>query len=478
MTIHFLYGRRESLTAKAEAYKKVVRKYLESLGFSQTTDSFTEGTFADMTFYNPVIAQGKRFLIETKAEKLSLNDFEFANELVKYFRLWQRDDSSERFKFYLFVQAVRPPEKWEAIFSENNDIHAVRQWCEWYNANSIKKDKQGLTDQEIESIGKFFAESEVKVANSQRLETAIGEKEEKSSLAITKMAQKLLSVVGKRTTPTMKKSTIIMNILPVQLPKNYYVSQPSTRNKKDIFEALKGQELPPFVLKSGGPTMLSFIEFNQNNPLTKFAIGSQSTQQTVKLQQEDPALCSELVNVFLRKIVWNRGIYRDMDSDISYFPMLEKTNKVRMIMGPNGRKQWVVKKYAHLEDTKYAKKGETNFFFHRGLKLNTPVYWGNSYIEITPVKYYTYDGSTTIDGEIRKKLDTKFRNPQYDRSNTKIRQMRFWRFVLFEPEKNNIKPEAFFRLFQFGDFVTQKVDWSPNVIEKAQTRLWDFGSRS
>ena len=63
MTIHFFYARRESLTAKSEAYKKAVRKYLESLGFSQTTDSFTEGTFDDMTFYNPTIEPGRRFLV-------------------------------------------------------------------------------------------------------------------------------------------------------------------------------------------------------------------------------------------------------------------------------------------------------------------------------------------------------------------------------------------------------------------------------
>ena len=100
MTIHFFYARRESLTAKSEAYKKAVRKYLESLGFSQTTDSFIEGTFDDMTFYNPTIEPGKRFLVEAKAEDLSLAKLEFADELIKYFRRWRKPTKGE-FTFYL-----------------------------------------------------------------------------------------------------------------------------------------------------------------------------------------------------------------------------------------------------------------------------------------------------------------------------------------------------------------------------------------
>jgi hypothetical protein len=474
MTIHFLYGRRESLTAKAEAYKKAVRKYLESLGFSQTTDSAVEGTFEDMTFYNPTIEPGRRFLIEAKAEDLSLTNFKLASELVKYFRLWL-GRSNGGFKFYFFAQAVKEPERWEALFSEENDAFAIKQWCKWYNSSASKKSKQGLSDHEIKEIGKFFAECKLIVANSQRLETAVCEKEDKATQSISRMSKELLSVVLKRTAPLMKKSNIIMNVLPVELPTKYYVCEANTGNKNEIFEALKDREIPPFVLKSRSCLMYSFIPFDQSNPLTQFAIGQQKAEITRNLQQKNPALCSEIVNVFLRRIVWNRGILRDKDSNISYFPMLEKTKKTRYVKGPNGKQQWVVKRYAYLEDTKYGKKGETNFFFHRGLMLETPTYFGKSYVEISPKKYYTRDGSTPIGGEERKRLDLHFRNPKYDRANTRIRLMRFWRFILFEPQKNKTKPENWLPLFNFGDFVTLKVDWSPNVIERTQTRLWDFG---
>jgi hypothetical protein len=380
MTIHFLYGRRESLTAKSEAYKKAVRKYLEALGFSQTTDSAVEGSFEDMIFYNPTIAPQRKFVIEAKAEDLSLTNFPFADELVRYFRLWQDNSTIGAFNFLLFAQAVKEPEKWEELFSKKDNSAAVNQWCKWYNTSAIKKNKQTLSEQEIKEIGKFFLCSEIKVANSQRLEMAACEKEDKAAQSISRKAKELLSVVSKRTSPEMKKSTILTNLIPIELPANYYMCQASTGNKAEIFEALKDKDIPPFVLKSGRRTMYSFLEFNQPNPLAQFVVGQQTMDKTKKLQQENPALCSEITNVFLRRIIWNRGILRDKDSDISYFPMDDKNKKVRQVKGPNGKKQWVVKKYSHLEDNKYGKKGETNFYFHRGLKIHTPKYFGGAFL--------------------------------------------------------------------------------------------------
>jgi hypothetical protein len=120
MTIEFLFGRREALTGLSEAYKRSVRTYLESLGFSQTTDSITEGTFSDMRFHNPVIEPGREFVIEAKAEKISMQSRKFADELVGYFRLWKSKTPSKRFKFILFCQAVRKPSQWEEMFGEIN----------------------------------------------------------------------------------------------------------------------------------------------------------------------------------------------------------------------------------------------------------------------------------------------------------------------------------------------------------------------
>jgi hypothetical protein len=472
LTIHFLYGRRESLTAKSEAYKKAVRKYMEALGFSQTTDSFVEGTFEDMTFYNPTIEQGRRFLVEAKAVELSLADPGFADELVKYFRMWSYAISGG-FKFYLFATAVKKPEKWREMFSETGNEETIRSYCKWYNASAAERGKTPLSIQEVEGFKKFLFESEVNVVGVDWLEAAACEKEDKSAQSMSRKAKAYLKLVSERASPLMKKSTVIMNILPVQLPQKYYVCESTTGDKTSIFEALKDQEIPPFVLKRWTRQMYSFLDFNEPSPLAKFTKGQQTVHDTSDLQLENPALCSEIVNVFLGRIAWNRGMLHDKESDIWYFPA-EKGQKRRTVKGPKGRGQWAVKRYDYLHDSQFGKKGQPNFFFHKGLRIDPTSYFGETYIEFAPKKYYTKDGSTQISGEERKKLDLNFRNPQWDRANTRVRLMRFWRFILLEPLKNKVKPEPWLSMCKFGDFVTQKVDWSPSVVPKYQKQLWDF----
>jgi hypothetical protein len=53
--------------------------------------------------------------------------------------------------------------------------------------------------------------------------------------------------------------------------------------------------------------------------------------------------------------------------------------------------------------------------------------------------------------------------------------MRFWKYVLFDSDKYEIAPENWFKDFKVGDYITKSVDWSPKVVERNQTRLWDFG---
>lgn len=471
MTIEFLYGRREALTGKSEAYKKSVRAYLESFGFSQTTDSIVEGTFEDMVFYNPTIAPRKKFVVETKAERLSLKSKKFARELVKYFRLWQNQAGQDRFEFLLFAQAVKRPKKWESLFSGTGNFSVISTWCKWYNTRCLKMDEPLLEPQDMTDIARFFAKSTVKVGNNVQLEIAVSEKESQSASSINRMAKNLLNIVNKRKHPTMKKSILIMNIFPISVPDCYYTCRSTALSKREIYDSLKGKLIPPFIWRRDR-SMMSFARFTEANPLSKFVQGSISTRKTKELQIENPPLASHLVNIHLRRMIWNKGVYRDEET--FYFPMLDKSEDKRMEWDHRGRKRWVTKKMGYTKDTKYAKKGDVNFFFHRAVELRTPTYWGTSYIELIPRKYYTLDGETPIEGDIRAKIDAKFRNPYYDRGKSRIGLMKFWKFVLFESKDHRIQPEEWFSTFKFGEFLSAKVDWSPMVIGRDQTRLWDF----
>ena len=210
MTIEFLFGRREALVSKSQKYKVFVRNYLESLGFSQTTDSFIEGTLADMVFYNPIIAPGKQFIIEVKADELTVKSKNLARELVQYFRIWQNQDPDRRFEFWLFIQGIKRAEEWEAMFSQVNDIEKISEWCVWYNEKCLKKSESGLEGDEVNDIASFFSQSTIKVANSLELELATIDKKTTSLSQISRYGKKLEEIVNKRRSPIGRKSNFIL----------------------------------------------------------------------------------------------------------------------------------------------------------------------------------------------------------------------------------------------------------------------------
>ena len=94
---------------------------MESFGFAQTTDSAIQGTFADMIFVNPTIEPGKKFLIESKAEVISLKSRKLARELIEYFKL-SKTFGPNGVNFKLFAQGVTKPTVWESIFSEGREL--------------------------------------------------------------------------------------------------------------------------------------------------------------------------------------------------------------------------------------------------------------------------------------------------------------------------------------------------------------------
>jgi hypothetical protein len=472
MTIHFLYGRRESLHGKSEAFKRSVREYVESIGFSQTTDSSVEGSFADMIFYNPGISPSKKFMIETKAEIVSLKSRKLARELIEYFRLSQNYSPEDGLKFLLFIQGVKKPREWESMFSETNNLEAVRKWCKWYNSKCLDKDEAELDEKTIKQVSEFLSASEVIVGNNVDLQQAAEDKRSISGFSIPKMAKNLLDIVDRRRAPIRSKSKIVMNILPIVVPNEYYTCKSTAKTKNEIYAGLEGKTIPPFLF-ARDRQILTFSELDQNNPLCDYVAGSATPFKTAEFQIKNPTFCSQLVNIHLRRIFWNKGIYRDPDANIYYFPMIDEASDQREVLDHKGVKRWVVKKIIHKRDTQYHKKGEINFFFHRGVELRTPTYWGISFVEMIPRRYYTLNGADRIDGKIRDRIDRKFRNPKYDRSKTRLSLMRFWRFILFE-SAFVIPPEDWFNKFKFGNFLTETVNWSPQVIGRNQKSLWDF----
>jgi hypothetical protein len=463
------------LQGKSEAYKKSVREYLESFGFSQITDSAVQGTFADMIFVNPTIEPGRKFLIESKAEVVFLKSRRMARELIKYFNL-SKSQGLLGVSFKLFAQGVTNPTMWESVFSEKNDFETVREWCIWYNEKCLETDEEPLSKDIIREIFDFFAKSEVIVGTAVDLQLAALDNQSVSMLSISKMATNLCNLVEKRKEPIPKKSRMILNILPISVPKEYHLGASVVRDKKEIYDGLRNTLVPPFLF-TRNKEILTFADFDDTNPLCGYIKGPAKTLRTEELQKQNPTLSAELVNVHLRRIFWNKGLYRDPRADVYYFPMRDKSADKLEALDHRGKKRWVVKKIIRMKDSKYHKKGEINFYFHRGVELRTPTYWGESYCELIPRRYYTLDGEKWVEGEIRARIDRKFRNPKFDRCRVRLGLMKFWKYILFEPGYV-IPAEKWFDKFEFGNFLTEIVNWSPKVIGRTQTRIWDYRGES
>lgn len=78
-----------------------------------------------------------------------------------------------------------------------------------------------------------------------------------------------------------------------------------------------------------------------------------------------------------------------------------------------------------------------------------------------------------MDGKIRDKIDRKFRNPNWDRSGTRLGLMKFWKYLLFESEYVK-PPEKWFNDFEFGNYESKEVNWSPEVIGRNQRSIWEY----
>ncbi|MFA5254127.1 MAG: hypothetical protein WC367_05595, partial [Methanoregula sp.] len=86
MSLDIIGGERESLTFSGEVHKKAIRNYLESQGYTQTTDSYVEGHLADMVFYNSEVAPGREFWIESKATDVSISEKKFSHTILEYLK--------------------------------------------------------------------------------------------------------------------------------------------------------------------------------------------------------------------------------------------------------------------------------------------------------------------------------------------------------------------------------------------------------
>lgn len=473
MPIYAIGRERESLTYSGEAYKRAVRRYLESLGYSQTTDSYIEGHFQDMVFVNSSVDPGRVFYVEAKASTVSLSQRDVCKEILNYLLLWLETPREKRFKFMIFVQEVSKRRRWDAIFGSPVDEILIQEW--------IEKNKTLLSEDEWLAINKhsksdilsFFQETDVYIGPAYRLEIAAEEKFKTSALSPPRRAKNLLSESERRNRLIEEKCSIVTNIFEVELPAYYTKIKTTCRTIEEIWEKIHEILLPPF--KFEGKFIYSFCSYDELQLLSRVLLEKPEYLETNQLLLQNPQELNKLVNYHVDKLIRCRGL-RKYKKDIFFLPPYFKGNEIqdRMIKSRSGRERRVARPMFGILDENGSSDSKLYYVYHQGVKVSSKVFWNKSCIQISPVRHFTTDGIAAIEGENRDRLDRKYRTPIYNRSKKFLSWTKEWKYYLFERPFEDTLFSSWFDKFKFGDFVTMDIIGVPEALDKDQRIIADY----
>lgn len=463
---------RESLTYTGEAFKNAVRQYLESLGYSQTTDSYIEGHLQDMVFVNRDIDPGRLFYVEAKSTKVSLRQKDFCSELINYLFLWLRTTRENRFKFLMFIQEESNFLWWKAIFGDETDETSLREW--------IVENKVHLSDEKQLEFEKypwneivlFFRETYVYIGPAYRLEIAAEEKRKTSALSPPRKARNLLEESERRNNLINRKCELVSNLIEIELPESITVVKTKYRYPAEIWNVFEH----PFKLE--GNILYTFCPPDKNL-FDGIALGEPETIETQILKSSNPQKLVTLINYHLSKVLRIRGMkkYKDLYFFLPYYD--GDTIADRYIDGINGKPRRVARPmFKKVEDDAEGSNSELNFVYHSGVEVFAKIYWNQCYIQISPVKHYTSDGRIPIEGEFRDRLDRHFRNPLYNRNSRHLSWIKFWKYYLFERAAEDQSMNCWFKRFKFKSFESVDVVGVPESLEKEQRILWEYGDEN
>jgi hypothetical protein len=473
MPIYSIGKKRESLMFSAENYKSLVRKYMETMGFSQITDSYVEGHLSDMIFVNPDISLEKYFHVEIKAMPVGPNNKKFALELLDYLIEWLKLPNEKRFDFYVFVKELRNKKEFEKIFGSKYSVRSLKSWINKHKKELSKEKQDIIKKEEFKDIVSFFSTIKIFEVGIEQLTAAIKEKNKRGMLSLQRYAENLLLDTKRRGSPIKRKTTLFSNLVSVKPPDRYYVGKSKYKTKKRIYDIFnkKNIEIPPFLFYPEKQQISSFVPLDESNPLTTIVEGTSEEVPYEKLGV-NPLFVKSLINQHLRRIFWKKGLRRIPNTNIYFFECLKGEDgefQKRIITHQAGEKV-VCTPYEKGEDG----EKELNFIFHHAAQITTKYFWGNYCIEIIPKREYTVDGVTPIEGDSKDAIDRKFRNPMYNRSPNKLSEIRFWVRYLFKSDHYELPSEPWFKFFTFGELRRLPFDWSPQTLERGQALLKEF----
>ena len=474
MTIHSIGKTRESLNWSSENYKEAIREYLDTMGYSQISDSFIEGDLADMVFINPSLAVGERTLVESKATAISSSDEKLALEVVKYLIEWLKLDQEERFKFFIFAKSITKKGEFKKYYSSDCTKKSVQSLIDSVKGKLDKSGQEIIEAADFKEVFSFFRKIEIWEGTYEVLKAAATSKKKYSKLSLEGYAKSLITEVTRRSQPIQKKTTLVSNLVEFTPPNVYYRLKVKYTDSKSIYKHYNAMEkqIPPFLI-GRNDLIYTFHDLKSENPFADTATGDPIE---IELEEEENGqFIIWLINQHLRRLFFLKGIRRAPDSNIFFFePLRDESGKLetRMCVNQHGKEKEVTIPYYKGEE---GQEKTLNFVFHHAVEATAKKYWDRWFIELWPRKEYSPDGIHLYDGDTKSAIDNKFRNPLFNRSSNRLSSIRFWRYYLLESELDRAESEKWLRNFRFGKFWETIFGWKPATNPSNQAILEEYG---
>lgn len=471
MVIHSIGKSRESLTHSSEAYKSLIRKYLDTMGYTQLTDSYVEGNLTDMVFINPNFSLNRKTYVESKATTISLANEDYSIEILKYLVDWLKINENSRFKLLVFTKKIAKKKEFEKIFGAQANTKNITAYVNKFKKKLDKNLKEQIDSADKKDIVSFFYQIDVFEANETELTNAINEKSRYSDLSLEGYAKNLLKETVRRKKPIRKKTNLLSNLIPLQPPKYYFSVKTKYKVKSKVYSKYntKDVNIPPFLLNPKNQMLATFVDITKDKSLKEIL-----TEEPKKIpfnEELSDQFMVQLLNQHLRRIFWKKGLRRIPDTNIFFFECFQKDGRyqIRTCKNKQGKEKEVSIPMYKKDNPK-----ELNFIFHHAAEISAKKYWDKFYIEIIPRREYTENGVTPFDGSVKAAIDKTFRNPLFNRSSNKLSEIRFWAYFLFESKEYEQEPEYWFNGFKFDKLQMIEFDWRPETVPLGQSVLEEY----
>lgn len=221
---------------------------------------------------------------------------------------------------------------------------------------------------------------------------------------------------------------LVSNLFPIEsLPEFIWSDASTTSRKTDIWNALRGEHVPPFIL-DGGRLYSFFRADDANSPFRAFLSGASPKSELVTAWLTDPVKARLLVRIFndaLQEHAYHLRIRNLKDNRRQFYcPVFD--GKPRHFKWGGGGRLRTIGKVSTRPD------GES-IGIHYSAKIRFLVLGTRVYLLVEPGWMFTSDGVTPLEGKQVTVLSTKFGGKE--RNAAVLRNVLMWGMLLADKQE-------------------------------------------